>query len=277
MTWGRVDDKLWGSPKWLATGPRARALWVSSLSWCSDQLTDGRVPAHVITVLGGTRRDAGDLVRAGLWEEAPDGWQFHDWADYQPSRAQVLAERKAAAERQKRARDRAKEKRDGKVTRESRRDSQSDYTRESRSPRPDPTRNTYSPPVDSGTPRNAHEEEPPPDPHPQPEFGNIPAVLQAAGLAQAEVRDFLVDLKVSGARNTSAVVSSMQREGKLPDRIAEWRNERNLAAEASAKPKAGKRTTDDRVADAFAMAEEFRALEAGTTPNVIPLRQIEGA
>ncbi|HEV6951933.1 MAG TPA: hypothetical protein VKY86_01665, partial [Promicromonospora sp.] len=183
MTWGKVDDKLWGSPKWLGTGPRARALWVSGLSWCMDQLTDGHVPAHVISVLGGTRRDAGELVRIGLWEEADGGWQFHDWLDYQPSREQVLAERKAAAERQKRAREKAKAKRDAEVTRESRRDSQRDYTRESRSPRPDPTRpvNTYSPSVDTGTPRNAHEDEPPPDPY-EPEM-SVNAILAAAGLA----------------------------------------------------------------------------------------------
>jgi len=277
MTWGKVDDKLWGSPKWLGTGPRARALWVSGLSWCMDQLTDGHVPAHVISVLGGTRRDAGELVRIGLWEEADGGWQFHDWLDYQPSREQVLAERKAAAERQKRAREKAKAKRDAEVTRESRRDSQRDYTRESRSPRPDPTRpvNTYSPSVDTGTPRNAHEDEPPPDPY-EPEM-SVNAILAAAGLAQSEHRDSLVDLKGNGARNTTALVNALHRDGKLTGRIGEWRNERNLAAEATSRPKAGKRTTDDRVADAFALAEEFRAMEAGTNPNVIPLRQIEGA
>lgn len=267
MTWGKVDDKLWGSPKWLGTGPRARALWVSGLSWCMDQLTDGHVPAHVISVLGGTRRDAGDLVRAGLWEEADDGWQFHDWLDYQPSRAQVLAERKAAADRQKRAREKAKAKRDAEVTRESRRDSQRDYTRESRSPRPDPTRNTYSPPVDTGTPRNAHEDEPPPD-HYEPEM-SVNAILAAAGLSQSEHRDFLVDLKGNGARNTTALVNALHRDGKLAGRIGEWRNERNLAAEATRPAKSS------RVSAHADLVQQFAAQEAGQ--NVVPIRQIEGA
>lgn len=104
MTWGKVDDKLWGSPKWLAAPPRARALWVTALSWCSDQLTDGDVPLVVLPMLGGRPADARDLVTAGLWEVTDRGWMFHDWADYQPTRASVLAERRSGAERQKVAR-----------------------------------------------------------------------------------------------------------------------------------------------------------------------------
>src|SRR3546814_10439496 len=45
---------------------------------------------------------------------------FHDWAEYQPTREQVLAEREAAAERKRRSR----EKSQGESQVESRRDSQ---------------------------------------------------------------------------------------------------------------------------------------------------------
>lgn len=153
MTWGKVDDKLWGSPKWLTTSPRARALWVTALSWCMDQLTDGRVPAHVMPILGGTRKDVAELVRVGFWHpaghecehercpRADDGWVFHDWLDFQPSREQVLADRAAAADRQKRARERAAERR-ATAAKPSRRDSRRDSRRRhgvSHGP-PDPTR-----------------------------------------------------------------------------------------------------------------------------------------
>src|SRR5690606_3533375 len=104
MAWGKVDDRLYSSPKWLAAKKPARALWVTALSWSMDQLTDGHVPAHVLAVLDGTRAEAADLVRVGLWHTTDDGWVFHDWSDYQPSRAQVLAERAAGAARQKVAR-----------------------------------------------------------------------------------------------------------------------------------------------------------------------------
>ena len=29
MTWGKVDDKLWGHPKWLAASGPARGLWIT--------------------------------------------------------------------------------------------------------------------------------------------------------------------------------------------------------------------------------------------------------
>lgn len=112
MTWGKVDDKLHSAVKWRATSKPARALWTTCLSWCMDQLTDGFVPDAMLSVLDGTRVEADNLIRTGLWERVDGGYLFHDWLEYQPSRASVLADRKAAAERQKRAREKAKESRD---------------------------------------------------------------------------------------------------------------------------------------------------------------------
>lgn len=93
MTWGKVDDKLWGHPKWMAaTGP-ARGLWITALSWCMSQETDGFVPRHALVFLGGTTRHASSLVTCGLWDAAEGGYQFHDWADYQPDAASLRAKR----------------------------------------------------------------------------------------------------------------------------------------------------------------------------------------
>jgi len=117
MTWGRIDDKLHSSPKWRSATKGARSLWTTALSWSMDQLTDGAIPRYMLPVLDGTKAEAASLVACGLWRATDEGWQFHDWEDYQPSRAQVLAERDAAKERQKRARDKSRESR-----RESRRD-----------------------------------------------------------------------------------------------------------------------------------------------------------
>lgn len=111
MAWGKVDDKLYSSPKWMQVSKGGKALWVSALSWCMAQLTDGAVPKRTCSMLGASTQDARSLVEAGLWTETQDGYQFHDWLDYQPSREQVLNERKAAGERQRRARERAKESR----------------------------------------------------------------------------------------------------------------------------------------------------------------------
>lgn len=108
MAWGKVDDKLYSSPKWMQVSKGGKALWVSALSWCMAQLTDGAVPKRTCSMLGASTQDARSLVEAGLWTETEDGYQFHDWLDYQPSREQVLSEREAARQRQQKARDRAK-------------------------------------------------------------------------------------------------------------------------------------------------------------------------
>jgi hypothetical protein len=99
MTWFRIDDGLSDHPKWLATPPAARGLWVTAGAWCSKHLTDGLVPTHVLPMLGGKPKDARDLIAAGLWVKVPDGWQIHDFLDRNPSREKVEAERAAARKR----------------------------------------------------------------------------------------------------------------------------------------------------------------------------------
>ena len=115
MSWFKVDDKLWGHPKWLATPIRARGLWVTAGSWCADQEMDGSVPRHVLPILGATARDASALVAAGLWMASDTGWHFHGWAEFQPTRAQKDSEREEARERMRLLRARKADKRDGGV------------------------------------------------------------------------------------------------------------------------------------------------------------------
>jgi hypothetical protein len=73
-----------------------------AMSWSADNLTDGFIPKRVLTRWG-TTGDAARLVSAGLWEAAviggEPGWQFHDWCDYQPTRATVDERRKRNAEK----------------------------------------------------------------------------------------------------------------------------------------------------------------------------------
>lgn len=111
MTWFKVDDKLWGHPKWLATPIRARGLWVTAGSWAADHEQDGKIPRHVLAILGGTAADARSLVSAGLWSETAAGWQFHGWEEFQPTRAQKDADRADAKERMRLVREERKRKR----------------------------------------------------------------------------------------------------------------------------------------------------------------------
>jgi hypothetical protein len=99
MPWFKVDDQLAFHVKALSAGNAALGLWVRAGSWSMDQLTDGFVPASIVVALGGKKKDADALTTAGLWHAVEGGWQFHDWAEYQPTKEQVEAERAATRER----------------------------------------------------------------------------------------------------------------------------------------------------------------------------------
>lgn len=104
MTWFKVDDGFESHPKVLALydGPcpaDAIALWTLAGSWCGAKLTDGAVPRGYVA-RSPHRAGAAELVRVGLWFETPDGFQFHQWLDKNPSREQVLAGREKTKERQ---------------------------------------------------------------------------------------------------------------------------------------------------------------------------------
>lgn len=108
MTWMKVDDRLHANRKSRVAGLPAMGLWVLTGSWAADHLTDGFVPASLPYAWGGP--DAPDLaqrlVDAGLWlptvHLGEEGWQFHDWHDYQPMRADVMAKRVSDKERMRR-------------------------------------------------------------------------------------------------------------------------------------------------------------------------------
>lgn len=100
MPWFKVDDGFAFHPKTIQCTNAALGLWVRAGSWCADNSTDGQLPRHMIGTLSAQRRDADSLVRAGLWVEEEGGYRFKDWEHYQPSKAQVDAERAAARKRQ---------------------------------------------------------------------------------------------------------------------------------------------------------------------------------
>jgi len=122
MAWFRVDDQFHEHPKLAAAGPLAWVMWFVGLAYCNRNLTDGFIPFNVarslvgwefleptedgrnkiieIDVASGHDCDAvtcdyviGLMLRNGLWEEARGGYQVHDYADWQPTKADIEAER----------------------------------------------------------------------------------------------------------------------------------------------------------------------------------------
>lgn len=104
MPWFKVDDSFYGHPKRAGVSLSALGLWTLAGCWAAQQLSDGFVPRNVLPLLGGRARDADELVTAHLWDVKDDGWQFHDWAEYQPSRVKVMADRETERERKRRGR-----------------------------------------------------------------------------------------------------------------------------------------------------------------------------
>jgi hypothetical protein len=110
MPWFRVDDTLAFHAKVMVAGNAAIGLWTRAGAWSMQQLSDGFVPTHVARQLG-TKAEAQRLVNAGLWLAKDDGYLFHEWAERQPSRARIMANREANAEKLRKWRE--KRKREG--------------------------------------------------------------------------------------------------------------------------------------------------------------------
>lgn len=152
--WFKVDDKLWGNPKWLATPLRARALWVTAGSWCAANEQDGVISRTVLRQFANRTLDAEALVKSGLWEHHEDGYRFHDWDDYQPSKEQVRADREASKERQRRWREKRMSRRDNGVS-----NGVSHGVSHGAPTRPDPT--SLSLPLSVTSPTTAQPDKPP--------------------------------------------------------------------------------------------------------------------
>jgi hypothetical protein len=117
MTWFRVNDRhndhpkverleeLCGSDGMLYWA--ARGVWEGMGVDCASRETDGNFTRARFEKITRTltekqrERIVGMLVESGLWDATDAGHVFHDWSDYQPTKAQLDAQRKAKSERQK--------------------------------------------------------------------------------------------------------------------------------------------------------------------------------
>ena len=114
MPWAKFDDRFISHPKVLAAGPLAIALHMRAIVHSALHLTDGIIRRRQLNHILNWEDDAEDfddapprnlelaarLVNAGLWEEAPEGegWQIHDYLDWNPSRAEAQATSAARSE-----------------------------------------------------------------------------------------------------------------------------------------------------------------------------------
>ena len=93
MVWVRLDDTFPEHPKIIGLPAEAFRTHVCGICYCARNLTDGFVPGAAVNGA------ASELVVVGLWDRVESGYQIHDYLDFNPSKAKVLAER----ERRKKA------------------------------------------------------------------------------------------------------------------------------------------------------------------------------
>jgi hypothetical protein len=145
VAWVKLDDGFVDHPKIARVGMVGAWLQIQALCYANRNLTDGFIPAGIVPSFlarGTTRleqRTKGELtwtvgehngmqgldlhdvdwpqimVNAELWEPVDGGYVIHDYHDYQPTKADVEAARKAWNDRQKRHREKMS-RRDSRVT-----------------------------------------------------------------------------------------------------------------------------------------------------------------
>lgn len=108
MTFFNVDDNLQINDKWASVPRKVRyealGFWTWAGAWCAHNLTDGHITTAWVEEQPSGTRLAQILVDAKIWRRVPSGYQWVNWAKYQPTREQELKRRKNNAERQARFR-----------------------------------------------------------------------------------------------------------------------------------------------------------------------------
>lgn len=213
MAWARVDDQWFAHRKVVGLTLAARGLWTTVLSWsCAQKSAD--VPAHMVRFLAGGEDIDGlaeELVAAGLWIPNGDGWEIHDWSEYQ---GKSLSEKRAEAGRA-----------GGKASGEARREATAKQTKQAdeangeAGTRPGPSRPDPAQPKSESRATRL-----PDDWHPEPE----PDLIRAIGgqkAADAQLDRFIDHWRAQpGAK------------GRKVDWQATWRNWLRRAPEFTAGP-----------------------------------------
>src|SRR5688572_14713983 len=99
MSWVRIDDRVLTDDKIAQLSGNAFKVWIFSLCFSNQNLTDGFINSRILPLLSGRKKQVQELVEAGLWRETSDGWEIVNFLKFQPSRLEV--EEKRAKNREK--------------------------------------------------------------------------------------------------------------------------------------------------------------------------------
>jgi hypothetical protein len=83
MPWVKLDDAYFSNGKARESGPKGRCLHLASACYVAANLSDGKVPKHVIPMLlaqaAVPKSTVVLLVRLNLWHDQGDHYLLHDW------------------------------------------------------------------------------------------------------------------------------------------------------------------------------------------------------
>lgn len=100
MPYLRLDDNVMEHPKMERLSDPAFRIWMRGLTYCARLMTDGFIPRRLALSWGSLKR-IGELMAAGLWDEAVGGYRVHDYLDWNESRERILERRRADSLRKK--------------------------------------------------------------------------------------------------------------------------------------------------------------------------------
>jgi hypothetical protein len=100
MTYAQMHDGFFRNPKVKRAGNMAGWMWVASIGYANENLTDGFIPVEALNELSELDSKprlklAAKLVEVGLWEVTKGGWNIHDFLMWNFTREQVLTKRAA--------------------------------------------------------------------------------------------------------------------------------------------------------------------------------------
>lgn len=100
LKWIRIDTQMFENPKLLYLKEdkqyRAVVVHLEGMAYSGRHALAGFIPKAALRIIGATAADAARLVKAGLWDPAPGGWNVHDWDEYQLSADDMQARRERA-------------------------------------------------------------------------------------------------------------------------------------------------------------------------------------
>lgn len=106
MTWSKLDDKFHSHPKVRRAWGESRAsigLHALAMSYAGQYETDGAVPGWFVEGViadESDRQSAVDaLIKHGLWTAVGDGYEIHDYLDFNPSHKSLEEKRERDRQR----------------------------------------------------------------------------------------------------------------------------------------------------------------------------------